>query len=440
MPRPLRIHMEGVLYYVTCQAGAHGFLFKDEADFRTFQELLDGYRGQYDFKLYGYLLLPDQIHLVLEVARGTTVSDLMHALNSRYTKLFRKRHDFTGHLFKGRYKASVVEKKSSLSALVDYIHALPVRKGLAERPSSYRFSSLPSYLEEGKGILSHLDLSAEAGELLYHMQSAHSGMTYEDYLVSIPEQEWLRREKLLSRPVVGPAAFVDSVREQAQDLPSPEAAKASTPGGPVVALTALEKDLDKRFSLTMASVALVLTAWISLNTAGLVNVGPGVGLPAPQPAQKTASVGGGEPRISKGPAIARQEIAVSSNPEVRSASFVSSPELAGTRWEIQMKPMYASGNPELEMDTLRFDGRTMVSSHLSGRGFEGSNYTSVLHADGTLRWETMQEGPKEEVVFWRGELRGGEMRGICSRHPKEGPPQDFVFIGVQPSDSPRRTL
>jgi len=40
MPRPLRVHVEGALYYVTSQAIAPFVLFKDARDYETYLELL----------------------------------------------------------------------------------------------------------------------------------------------------------------------------------------------------------------------------------------------------------------------------------------------------------------------------------------------------------------------------------------------------------------
>jgi predicted MPP superfamily phosphohydrolase len=45
----------------------------------------------------------------LEVGAGATISQFMHALNSRYTKLYCRRYIHTGHLFQGRFRAVVVE-------------------------------------------------------------------------------------------------------------------------------------------------------------------------------------------------------------------------------------------------------------------------------------------------------------------------------------------
>ena len=79
MPRPLRIHIDGALHYVTARAIAPLVLFKDEKDYAVYLELLEEYRRKFGFKLYAYVLFPDHLNLCLEPTNGTTISSIMHA-------------------------------------------------------------------------------------------------------------------------------------------------------------------------------------------------------------------------------------------------------------------------------------------------------------------------------------------------------------------------
>ena len=56
----------------------------------------------------------------------------------------------SGHLFQGRYKAILVEKDSYCQELSRYIHLNPIRAGLADRPSEYRWSSYRCYIGKEK--------------------------------------------------------------------------------------------------------------------------------------------------------------------------------------------------------------------------------------------------------------------------------------------------
>jgi hypothetical protein len=55
------------------------------------------------------------------------------------------RQNRSGHLFQGRYKSVVVDGDAYLLELECYTHLNPVRAGIAETPSAYRWSSHSAY-------------------------------------------------------------------------------------------------------------------------------------------------------------------------------------------------------------------------------------------------------------------------------------------------------
>jgi putative transposase len=68
----------------------------------------------------------------------------MHALNSRYSQTFNRRHDRAGHVLEGRFKAILVEREAHLLELHRYIVLNPVRAGLVRRPEDWAWSSYRS--------------------------------------------------------------------------------------------------------------------------------------------------------------------------------------------------------------------------------------------------------------------------------------------------------
>ena len=55
-----------------------------------------------------------------------------------------------GQLFRGRYKAIVVDADSYLLQLTRYIYNNPVQAGLVEAPEAYAWSSHQGYLSKAK--------------------------------------------------------------------------------------------------------------------------------------------------------------------------------------------------------------------------------------------------------------------------------------------------
>ena len=78
----------------------------------------------------------------------------------------------------------------------------------------------------------------------------------------------------------------------------------------------------------------------------------------------------------------------------------------------------------LTFENNRFSAKTFLD-----KGFNQTNYTITITADGKTVWETMQTAEKSGMAFWRGELDPdmSVMQGIVSHHKPDGKTEDFSF-------------
>ena len=105
-------------------------------------------------------------------------------------------------------------------------------------------------------------------------------------------------------------------------------------------------------------------------------------------------------------------------------------ELNNTEWRISVTSLSEKKGVEPKSDILRFVKRKVISEVFESKGYPASNYSMRIEPDGTIIWETMQTKEGVGVVFWRAECRGDVMKGIISKHPKEGGHEDFSFISI----------
>ncbi|MFN3532173.1 MAG: transposase [Candidatus Brocadia sp.] len=156
MARPLRIEYENALYHVTCRGNERKTIFRDSHDKKVFLELLKDGLKTYNIILYCYVLMVNHFHLLLETPLAN-LSEFMRWFNITYTSRHNRRHKRTGHLYQGRYKSILVEKKTYLHILSRYIHLNPIRtKQEGKLPLSekrkylrnYAWSSLLGYIDE----------------------------------------------------------------------------------------------------------------------------------------------------------------------------------------------------------------------------------------------------------------------------------------------------
>jgi putative transposase len=65
----------------------------------------------------------------------------MRQLNGVYTQAYNRKHQLTGHLFQGRYKAILVDAEACLLELSRYIVLNPVKAGMVKQAEDWPWSS-----------------------------------------------------------------------------------------------------------------------------------------------------------------------------------------------------------------------------------------------------------------------------------------------------------
>ena len=109
MARPLRITYFGAFYQITSRGNERKAILKNRADRRKFLAYLKSATERYSAAIHCYCLMDNHYHLLLETPAGN-LPQIMRHINGAYTTYFNIKRDRSGHLFRGRYKAILVEK------------------------------------------------------------------------------------------------------------------------------------------------------------------------------------------------------------------------------------------------------------------------------------------------------------------------------------------
>jgi putative transposase len=146
MPRLARKKTEDAIFHVMARSISEVNLFKNDSDKLRYLALIKKYQKLYNFKVYGYCLMDNHVHLLID-ANGADISRIMHSVNFSYAQYFNKIHKRHGHLFQDRFKSKMVTDETYLWALSAYIHNNPTDiNDYADCPEMYAFSSLSIYL------------------------------------------------------------------------------------------------------------------------------------------------------------------------------------------------------------------------------------------------------------------------------------------------------
>lgn len=145
MARPLRIEYPDAVYHVMNRGLARQSVFRDPNDFENFLQVLGETHALWGVEVFAYCLMRNHYHLCLRTPIAN-LGRVMRHVNGLYTQRFNRAHRRDGPLFRGRYKAIVVEAEVYLAAVIRYIHLNPVKAKLVKSPERYPWSSHARYL------------------------------------------------------------------------------------------------------------------------------------------------------------------------------------------------------------------------------------------------------------------------------------------------------
>src|SRR5271168_1218463 len=129
MSRPLRPIEEGLIYHVINRGNNRQPVFTKAADFEAFLRAMQELKERKPFAIYGYCLLNNHFHLLIQPV-GASISRIMQSLLVSHTQRYHKHHRSGGHVWQGRFKSPVIQDDEHLLTVLRYIEANPLRAGV----------------------------------------------------------------------------------------------------------------------------------------------------------------------------------------------------------------------------------------------------------------------------------------------------------------------
>lgn len=145
MPRIARALPEEGFLHIFTRGNNKRYVFRKERDFKIYLELLKKYKGRFNLIIYHYVLMFNHIHLLCRISSETNLAKLMQGLGLSYSNRYRKRYEYTGQFWQGRYKSNIIEDDGYLLRCGLYIERNPVEAGIVELPEDYPWSSYRKY-------------------------------------------------------------------------------------------------------------------------------------------------------------------------------------------------------------------------------------------------------------------------------------------------------
>jgi len=110
-------------------------VFKSQKDREKFLSYVESAVVRYGAVVHTWCLMRNHYHLLLETPSGN-LAQIMRHINGAYTTYCNVKRKRAGHLFQGRYQATLVEADAYAVELSRSMHLNPVRAGMVPNLSN----------------------------------------------------------------------------------------------------------------------------------------------------------------------------------------------------------------------------------------------------------------------------------------------------------------
>jgi putative transposase len=117
-------------------------VFHKDADYIAFLNLLATAKATYPVKVFGFCLMPNHFHLVVQPASDTALSPFMQRWMTSHVRRYHRHYRSHGHLWQGRFKSFPIQQDGHLLTVLRYVFRNPVPAGLVEQAMDWPWSSL----------------------------------------------------------------------------------------------------------------------------------------------------------------------------------------------------------------------------------------------------------------------------------------------------------
>ena len=139
----------GTARFVTfnCYRNEHGF--QSESSKSDFLIFLNEARDNHKFKIFGYVIMPTHVHLILYPPDGMKLGLVIGEIKSRFARHIlskvKKSQDSIGVFWQKRCYDHNCRTPETVIEKINYCHTDPVRSGIVQEQSQWKWSSYNWY-------------------------------------------------------------------------------------------------------------------------------------------------------------------------------------------------------------------------------------------------------------------------------------------------------
>jgi putative transposase len=155
-----RYNLENYCHSVTTKTYRNGTLFRDEAASELLIQVIYEVRAKLGFKLIGFVVMPDHVHLMVVPDKQNTISDVMRHIKGRFSRRLNElgrgmnspdyevpKHRAgnlsrpTSKVWQESFYDHVIRNRKEFDERLNYVHNNPVKAKFVEKPEEYQYFS-----------------------------------------------------------------------------------------------------------------------------------------------------------------------------------------------------------------------------------------------------------------------------------------------------------
>lgn len=146
MARLTRLAVPGELHLVLQRGHNRQPVFIDDDDRAAYLAALRDAAHEHRLAIHSYALLPGEVWVLATPADGQSLSTTLQATGRRYVSGFNRRHQRSGTLWEGRFRASVIESERFFLLATCWVELQPVLQALTSDAGEWAWSSAAHHL------------------------------------------------------------------------------------------------------------------------------------------------------------------------------------------------------------------------------------------------------------------------------------------------------
>jgi putative transposase len=142
-----RFYLDNSAYFLTTTTQDRTPIFNEPKNCKILLVTLEYFKLILDYRLYGFCIMPDHLHIIIHPIGSYSFSYIMKMLKGSFANKINKINNRKGKLWQKGFYDECIRGKLHLLKALEYIHNNPLKAGLVTSPEEYLFSSYNHYFQ-----------------------------------------------------------------------------------------------------------------------------------------------------------------------------------------------------------------------------------------------------------------------------------------------------